>query len=65
MMYFYSGEWWNFTPALTESSATPKQVMTWAGHASIQFTMDVYGHLWNDPVLEQQIVASIEREFLK
>ena len=48
-----------------ESTATPKQVMTWAGHASIQFTMDVYGHLWDDPALEQQIVASIARAFLK
>jgi integrase len=31
-----------------EQGAKPKKVQQWAGHASVQFTMDVYGHLWDD-----------------
>ncbi len=31
-----------------EQAVSPKKVMTWAGHASVQFTMDRYGHLWTD-----------------
>jgi len=30
------------------AGAKPKQVMTWAGHASIQITYDTYGHLFDD-----------------
>jgi hypothetical protein len=30
------------------AGANPKKVKRWAGHASIQFTMDVFGHLWDD-----------------
>lgn len=48
-----------------EQGASPKKVMTWAGHASIQFTMDVYGHLWDDPAGDQQIASAIERSILK
>ena len=44
-----------------EQGASPKQVQTWAGHASIQFTMDTYGHLWRDRTSETAIVAAAER----
>ena len=47
-----------------ESGATPKKVMTWAGHASIQFTMDTYGHLWADATGDAAIAAAIERSVL-
>jgi len=47
-----------------ESGATPKKVMTWAGHASIQFTMDTYGHLWADATGDAAITAAIERSVL-
>lgn len=44
-----------------EQGATPKQVTTWAGHASIQFTMDRYGHLWSDPTADSAIAAAAQR----
>ncbi|WP_082700442.1 site-specific integrase [Magnetospirillum sp. XM-1] len=47
-----------------EQGASPKQVSTWAGHASIQFTMDRYGHLWDDPVGAQAIARGAERSII-
>ncbi len=44
-----------------EQGASQKQVMTWAGHARIQFTMDVYGHLWDDPEKDAAIALAIEQ----
>jgi integrase len=38
-----------------EQGANPLQVQKWAGHSSVQFTLDVYGHLWNDPVGDARI----------
>lgn len=28
--------------------ANPKAVSTWAGHSSVSFTLDWYGHLYDD-----------------
>src|SRR5215831_11859561 len=39
-----------------EQGANPLHVQKWAGHSSVQFTLDVYGHLWNDPVGDARIV---------
>lgn len=47
-----------------EQGATPKQVQTWAGHASIQFTMDTYGHLWADPTSDHAIATAAQRTIL-
>ena len=47
-----------------EQNAMPKKVMTWAGHAGIQFTMDVYGHLWDDPEGDALITEAIETNIL-
>ena len=47
-----------------EQGATPKQVTTWAGHASIQFTMDRYGHLWADTDADQAITAAVQRSLI-
>lgn len=47
-----------------ESGAMPKKVMTWAGHSSIQFTMDTYGHLWADAAGDAAIAAAVERSVL-
>lgn len=47
-----------------EQGATPKQVTTWAGHASIQFTMDRYGHLWSDHDADQAIAAAAQRSVI-
>lgn len=47
-----------------EQNGTPKKVMTWAGHASIQFTMDTYGHLWDDPESDQAMALAAERSIL-
>ena len=47
-----------------EQGATPKKVTTWAGHASIQFTMDTYGHLWDDPAGDSTITSGMERSIL-
>lgn len=47
-----------------EQEVTPKKVQSWAGHATIQFTMDRYGHLWPDPASNRSIVSAIERDLL-
>jgi integrase len=47
-----------------EQGAKPKQVTTWAGHASIQFTMDRYGHLWADPHDDKLIVSAAAKSIL-
>lgn len=47
-----------------EQGAPPKQIQMWAGHASIQFTLDRYGHLWTDEVSDQAITRAIERSLL-
>ena len=38
----------------------PKQVSQWAGHHSVQFTLDVYGHLWPDAASDAAIAAGME-----
>jgi integrase len=38
-----------------EQGANPMKVQQWAGHSSVQFTLDVYGHLWADPVGDARI----------
>src|SRR5262249_46284464 len=47
-----------------EQGAAPKQIQDWAGHGTIQFTMDVYGHLWPDEAGEAAIAAAAERSLL-
>jgi integrase len=47
-----------------EQGAPAKQIQTWAGHASIQFTQDRYGHLWTDEMSEKAITRAIERSLL-
>jgi integrase len=47
-----------------EQGATPKQIQHWIGHASIQFTMDTYGHLWSDPRADDAIAAAAERSLM-
>ncbi len=44
-----------------EQGAEPHRVKTWAGHAKIQFTHDVYGHLWHDNTTDQAIANAIEK----
>lgn len=44
-----------------ELGANAKQVQTWAGHASVQFTLDRYGHIWEGSVSDSNIAAKIER----
>ena len=39
----------------------PKQIQLRMGHASIQTTMDIYGHLWRDRDADQAITAAAER----
>lgn len=47
-----------------EQGAPPKKIQTWAGHASIQFTQDRYGHLWSDDISDQAIARAIEKSLL-
>ena len=47
-----------------EQDAKPKQVTTWASHASIQFTLDTYGHLWKDARSDQAIAQGIEKSII-
>lgn len=48
-----------------EQGVQPKQVSAWAGHASVAFTLDVYGHLWADPGAAASVVAAAERSLLR
>lgn len=43
-----------------EQGVTPKQVSAWAGHSSVAFTLDTYGHLWPSSQTERQVAAAIE-----
>ncbi len=47
-----------------EQGVSPKKVMTWAGHASIQFSMDTYGHLWEDAEGDAAIAEAVEKSIL-
>jgi integrase len=47
-----------------KNGATPKQVTTWAGHASIQTTCDIYGHLWREFQDEQSAARAAEQILL-
>lgn len=47
-----------------EQGATPKQVTKWAGHASYQFTQDVYGHLWSDAESDQAIARAAQASII-
>lgn len=44
-----------------EQGVTPKQVSKWAGHASVQFTLDTYGHLWPNSDSDTQIAMQVEK----
>lgn len=46
------------------TGATHKQVQMWAGHDDIQFTLNVYGHLWPDIAGSASIARRAERFFL-
>lgn len=43
-----------------EQGVTPKQVSAWAGHSSVAFTLDTYGHLWPQSQTDRQVAAAIE-----
>ncbi|UJQ94102.1 tyrosine-type recombinase/integrase [Mariluticola halotolerans] len=47
-----------------KNGATPKQIQTWAGHASIQTTWDIYGHLWREFQNEQAAAKAAEQALL-
>ena len=47
-----------------KNGATPKQAQTWAGHASIQTTWDIYGHLWREFQDEQSAARAAEQILL-
>lgn len=47
-----------------KNGATPKQIQTWAGHASIQTTWDIYGHLWREFQDEQSAAKAAEQALL-
>lgn len=47
-----------------EQGAEPHRVKTWAGHAKIQFTHDVYGHLWQDNETDRAIANAIEKSII-
>jgi len=47
-----------------EQGADPKKIQTWAGHASIRFTHDCYGHLWKSPLDDAAMASAIERSII-
>jgi integrase len=38
----------SFVAIMTAAGANPKEVSTWAGHSSVSFTLDRYGHLYDE-----------------
>lgn len=44
-----------------EQGLKPKKVSSLAGHSSVQFTMDVYGHLWPDEDEDRTMAAKMEQ----
>ena len=50
--------------APVRNGATPKQVQTWPGHAGIQTTWDIYGHLWREFQDEQPAARAAEQILL-
>ena len=47
-----------------EQGWSPKRVQTVMGHASINMTMDLYGHLFPDPEGDQEAMAQIQARLL-
>lgn len=45
-----------------ERGIQPKQLQVMMGHASIQMTMDTYGHLWKDVEAEQALAVAVEQQ---
>jgi integrase len=37
-----------FVAIMSAAGANPKEISTWAGHSSVAFTLDRYGHLYDD-----------------
>lgn len=46
------------------AGAAPKTIQSRMGHASIQTTFDLYGHLWEDQAEAQTAAAAVERMLL-
>lgn len=47
-----------------EQGASPKRVSQLAGHSSVQFTLDTYGHLWPNADADSELAASAERSIM-
>jgi len=48
-----------------EQNVSPKKVSQWAGHSSVAFTLDTYGHLWKQRETDAQIAAASEAALFK
>uniref|UniRef100_UPI0011BAC0A7 tyrosine-type recombinase/integrase n=1 Tax=Nioella nitratireducens TaxID=1287720 RepID=UPI0011BAC0A7 len=48
-----------------EQSWNPKKIQTLLGHASINMTMDVYGHLFESPEEDVAMFEKLESDLLK
>ena len=44
-----------------EQDVKPKKLQEMLGHATLQLTMDLYGHLWTDPAGDDAIAQASER----
>ena len=44
-----------------EQDVKPKKLQELLGHATLQLTMDLYGHLWTDPAGDDAIAQASER----
>ena len=47
-----------------EQNWPPKKIQTLLGHASINMTMDVYGHLFENPEEDVELFAKLEEDLL-
>jgi len=44
-----------------EQGLQPKKVQALVGHSTLAMTMDLYGHLWTDDALDDQLASASER----
>ncbi len=47
-----------------EQGWPPKKIQTLLGHSTIMMTFDVYGHLFNDPSKDVEIMDKMEQDLL-
>ena len=56
--------WAPLSKPFVEQGLEPKRLQRIIGHANIQTTFDIYGHLFEKPEADQAAVAAIDADLL-